>query len=174
MKKFQKFIILLEVVLLVGIGVESLYSGAASSTVTYSTRKLLGDGITYTFTWVNATATEIAHVMGTSGTGFLVTNMNDKGITVELSSGETHSDQINWSMTAMGNHEATADTLAYDTLRTTICYNKKTAHFKFSADTLGNYPYIIFRFQGLSGNATTQSMTARIFFDYDNKYVGGN
>ena len=57
---------------------------ASTATVTYSSKTQLGDGLFYTFSWSYDANYETAWVMGRDGEGFLVTNMNDQRITIEI------------------------------------------------------------------------------------------
>jgi len=148
---------------------------AAQRTVTYSTKTRLGDGLFYTFTWTTTAVGDLAWVMGRDADGFLVTNMNDRVITVELVSDGTAAEVDFW-VDVYGNHEADSDTAAWLCLTTSFTNVMEDAQvntLSFNLDSLGIYPYLAYRvkLQGGSGDAT-QSVTFRTFFDFDDKSIG--
>jgi hypothetical protein len=146
------------------------------STVTYSTKTQLGDGIFYTFTWTNAATTDSAYVLGRDANGFLVTNMNDKQVTVEISSTEATADSVDWDIDLIGNHAASSTMSQWKVIAQDSIKDARENYANFTTAQLKNYPYIGFLFRGLSGsgneNAKSQTITCRVYFDFDNQYVG--
>jgi len=147
-----------------------LYAGQLN--VSYTGRAYLGDGLFYTFTFINTNATDSAFIKG-SGNGFLVTNMNDRQITIEIYTSITDTNSMRWTAEVWGSHQA-VESITYFRR---VCSPKDFPHRRyapvtFTAEEIGNYPYLIFLIRGTSGNAASQSVTVRIYFDYDEKYIG--
>ena len=167
---WRKLVLISVVVLIVGVLL------GTQSTVTYSTKTQLGDGIFYTFTWTNAAATDLAYVLGRDGNGFLVTNMNDRQVTVEISSTEATADSVDWDIDLIGNHAESSTMSHWKVIAQDSIKGARENYANFSSTQLKNYPYIGFLFRGLSGsgneNAISQTITCRVYFDFDDKYVG--
>lgn len=146
---------------------------SAESTVTSVSKAMLGDGMVYTFSWSFAAATDTAYVMGsTSETGFLVTNANDRQITLEYDTSESDADSIGWRIDVMGNHQASSATSDFKVLTTDTLYTDPGT-LNITSDEIGNYPYLIFRFSGVPPNGISRSMVVRVMMDFDDKYIGG-
>jgi len=152
------------------------YLFSAQSTVTYSTRTQLGDGLFYTFTWTNAAATDSAYVLGRDGEGFLAVNMNDRQVTIEISSTEATADSVDWYVDLLGNHEESSTVADWFVLTTDSLQGKIENQLTFTSAQMGNNLYIGFVFRGTTSggneNAASQTITCRVMWDYDGIYVG--
>ncbi len=173
MKKL--IIVLLACLLLWGI----LHAAVTTGFGTYSSKKQLGDQLFYTFTFTNTNAGDSYWFGGRDGDGFLVSNMNDNPITIDIVSDGTAAD-VDWYVDVLGNHEATstdADTTTkwvyLTTKETNSMIDAKQNAITFSLDSLGKHPYLFIRLKGVNGaNEAGQAVTVRIIFDFDDKYVG--
>lgn len=149
---------------------------AAQSTVTYSTKTNLGDVIIYTFTWTNAATTDSAYVLGRDADGFLASNVNDRRITVEISSTEATADSVDWMVDLLGNHAASSTTTDWTVLATDSAKDATENYVSFGESDMDNFPYLGFVFRGAATgsneNAASQTITCRVFLDYDNRYIG--